>query len=650
MSVVISAMPVPTYRVTSKFGPRGSGYHYGLDLGASTAGKSGDQIYAAQSGTVVYTSYDGDGYGNYMVIEHEQYGFCTLYAHLSSYVKRRGDHVNAGDVIAHMGSTGRSSGPHLHFEIRNVPYSKFWSVSRNTTYILNPQPYLEGSGVTEGGQTDVAFSDTYEYTYEKVTVDKSSKAETGNYLYGRKYRVMCFREDNTGVDLSDLHVVFSVSKSLSREATTGTITIYNLNVETENDLMTNCVRVTIEAGYEGLFGLIYDGDVIQGIRGVENGVDYYLTLITMDCERFLNSGFVSYTLTRGATKREAVKTICNVATNPVEINSISSSFDTSKYIRGKVVFGKARDYLDQLAATNNADFYTDSGKVNLVSINDLPEDEIIYLDSTSGLIGSPQQNSEGITFQCLLNPRIKLYSLVNIPNEQIIEQQYSNGNAVVYMLDSEETYRIIKVEFEGDTRGQSWYTNCTATSQSGAIPQIIADLIGDTGYSDVTGNSSSTYNTESYSSANSGGATSMKSYMYWTSLTSRSSEQYKLQHDGKAFTDSQGFRRYRGDNYSGHQSYYMVAMGTYYGYTGTRLLITLTGGRTFWAILGDSKADRDTDAQHKYCIHDGSQIEFIVDKTQFKKGSPTASKMGDCSYANFQGMIQNVSTLYKVNR
>lgn len=645
MAVVLRCVPVESYSVSSKFGKRGSSFHYGLDM----PGRMGSNIYAAQGGVVKYTGYDADGYGNYIIIEHQRYKFCTLYAHLSAFGVSVGNFVNPGDVIGKMGSTGRSTGSHLHFEIRNVPYSSFWSVRGNLTYILDPQPYVENAGLMHGGYGGgMSFSDTYEYTYEKITVDERSKAETGNYLYGRKYRIMVFREDGTGFDVSDLHVTFEVSKSLTREANTGTVTIYNLNTETENDLMVNCNRVTIEAGYEGLFGLIYDGDVIQGIRGVENGVDYYLTLVTMDCERFLNSGFISYTMTRGMSKRDVAKNICNVSTNPVELNSISSSFNKAKYIRGKVVFGKSRDFLDQLAATSNANFYTDSGKVNLVSANDIPENQLIYLDSSSGLIGSPQQNAEGITFQCLINPRITLYSLVNIPNYQIVEQEYSDGNSLVYTLDQDQLYRIIKVDFSGDTRGQNWYVDCTATNQAGAIPQIIAGLVGESGFTDSTGNGD-TYNIESYGSSGAGGATSFKSFEYWTSLSSKSSMQYKYQHDGRTYTDSKGFRRRIADSYS-NAPYYMVAMGTYYGYTGTKLQITLTGGKTFYAFIGDSKADRDTDALHKYCVHDGSQIEFIVDKNQLKKGSPKVAKTGDCSYAGFTGMIKSVRTLSKVTR
>ena len=211
MAVSINCIPVQNYSVSSKFGMRGSSFHYGLDM----PGVKGSNIYAAQGGVVKYFGNDPDGYGNYIILEHQRYKFCTLYAHLSVFSTSVGSFVTAGDVIGKMGSTGRSTGSHLHFEIRNVPYSQFWSVSRNTNYILNPQPYLENTGLVSGtafGGSGLSLQDNYEYTYERVIVNENSISETGNYLYGRKYRIMVFREDGTGLDLSDLHIVFDVSK------------------------------------------------------------------------------------------------------------------------------------------------------------------------------------------------------------------------------------------------------------------------------------------------------------------------------------------------------------------------------------------------------------------------------------------------------
>ena len=114
MAVSINCIPVQNYSVSSKFGMRGSSFHYGLDM----PGVKGSNIYAAQGGVVKYFGNDPDGYGNYIILEHQRYKFCTLYAHLSAFSTSVGSFVTAGDVIGKMGSTGRSTGSHLHFEIR----------------------------------------------------------------------------------------------------------------------------------------------------------------------------------------------------------------------------------------------------------------------------------------------------------------------------------------------------------------------------------------------------------------------------------------------------------------------------------------------------------------------------------------------------
>ena len=89
-------------------------YHKAIDI----ANKSGGAILAADGGTVVGAGWlDGYGYGNRIIIDHGN-GYVTLYAHLSVVQVQPGQQVNRGDLIGRMGSTGRSTGTHLHFEIR----------------------------------------------------------------------------------------------------------------------------------------------------------------------------------------------------------------------------------------------------------------------------------------------------------------------------------------------------------------------------------------------------------------------------------------------------------------------------------------------------------------------------------------------------
>ena len=111
--------PCPSSKkITSPYGYRIhpiQGYrklHTGMDIGA----KKGADILAAAGGKVIMAQYYG-GYGNCIIIDHGG-GMTTLYAHMSAYVAKNGDWVSAGQVIGKVGSTGNSTGPHLHFEVR----------------------------------------------------------------------------------------------------------------------------------------------------------------------------------------------------------------------------------------------------------------------------------------------------------------------------------------------------------------------------------------------------------------------------------------------------------------------------------------------------------------------------------------------------
>ncbi len=110
--------PMPyTRNITSPYGRRGRSTHSGIDISAS--GIYGQSIIAADGGVVVKTNTSGWGmsYGSYVLIDHGG-GYQTMYAHCSSVLVEPGQKVTKGQVIAKVGSTGRSSGPHLHFEIR----------------------------------------------------------------------------------------------------------------------------------------------------------------------------------------------------------------------------------------------------------------------------------------------------------------------------------------------------------------------------------------------------------------------------------------------------------------------------------------------------------------------------------------------------
>lgn len=137
-------MPVPG-QVTSNYGyrPKFGRYHKGVDLKLN----SNDTVVAAFEGKVRVVNYEAKGYGNYVIIRHPN-GLETVYGHLNKQLVKENQVVKAGQPIGLGGSTGRSTGPHLHFETRFMGYA------------INPSAIFDFANHT---------THTDEYTFSKTT-------------------------------------------------------------------------------------------------------------------------------------------------------------------------------------------------------------------------------------------------------------------------------------------------------------------------------------------------------------------------------------------------------------------------------------------------------------------------------------------------
>lgn len=130
LKITPTIWPVNTRHITSGFGYRKDPftyrptYHSGFDI----AGSSDDPVYVTADGTIISSSYD-KLHGNNIVVSHSK-GLRTWYMHLNKSLVSVGDHVKKGDQIGLLGSTGRSTGPHLHYEVQKDGKS------------VDPEPYL----------------------------------------------------------------------------------------------------------------------------------------------------------------------------------------------------------------------------------------------------------------------------------------------------------------------------------------------------------------------------------------------------------------------------------------------------------------------------------------------------------------------------
>ncbi len=151
-------MPLDRYRVSSHYGyrPRFRRVHKGIDL----ACPMGDTVRAVFDGKVRLTKYERGGFGFYVIVRHEN-GLETVYGHLSKFLVQPNQYVKAGTPIALSGSTGRSTGPHLHLETRFMGYA------------INPEAIFDFENQT-------AHTDSY-------TFNKSNYTESRSYSPGTRY-------------------------------------------------------------------------------------------------------------------------------------------------------------------------------------------------------------------------------------------------------------------------------------------------------------------------------------------------------------------------------------------------------------------------------------------------------------------------------
>ncbi|MCR4619595.1 MAG: peptidoglycan DD-metalloendopeptidase family protein [Paludibacteraceae bacterium] len=160
---------------TSHFGPRWRRIHYGIDIALRT----GEPVGAAFDGKVRVTKFDRRGYGYYVVLRHDN-GLETVYGHLSEIKVFEGQHVVAGQCIGLGGSTGRSTGPHLHFETR------FMGNPINPEKIINfatNEPHNKNFFLVKTIAFDYAKSSNYRSSYAADNIIKGSRGNS--YAKGR---------------------------------------------------------------------------------------------------------------------------------------------------------------------------------------------------------------------------------------------------------------------------------------------------------------------------------------------------------------------------------------------------------------------------------------------------------------------------------
>lgn len=288
-----------------------------------------------------------------------------------------------------------------------------------------------------------------------------------------------------GIDLSELHIQFSIHQSDFESPNHAEIKIYNLNRNTLKQLQAwgENALVHLEAGYvqNNTLETIFHGTISQLRIGREGNTDTFVDLLCMDGDLLYNdnSGWMSDTVAAGSTQKQTMDKIAQNlnAGKQQALLTIAQQPDPSvgKYwasasLRGKVLWGMPRNLIRNIAQAVGHRWSIQNGRVQLVAVQGYLPGEAIVLNPSTGLIGTPMQTDNGITLRSLLNPKIRISGLIKL-DSSLINQTVVNsmttydrwaGLVNVAPLAPDSTYCVLVAEHHGDNRGHEWYTDITA--------------------------------------------------------------------------------------------------------------------------------------------------------------------------------------------
>lgn len=294
----------------------------------------------------------------------------------------------------------------------------------------------------------------------------------------RKCTLIVTGSSGSGLDLSQFKITFVIKKTDAQSPNEAEIKVYNLDKNTVNQIQKEFTRVTLQAGYQNNFAVIFDGNVKQIKSGRDNGTDSYLHIFAGDGDDAYNFAVVNKTISAGSTQddqaKAALDSMPNVSGGDIQLQN------KTKLARGKVMYGMARDYLRQTADTDKSAWSIQDGKLQIIPIDGLAKGTAIILNSKTGLVGTPEQTNDGIRVRALLNPQIKIGGAIKIDESDIqlatIQSKTSTEKTdkanTPATIANDGQYKAISVEYIGDNRSNDWYCDIIAIDVDQTVKKV----------------------------------------------------------------------------------------------------------------------------------------------------------------------------------
>lgn len=295
--------------------------------------------------------------------------------------------------------------------------------------------------------------------------------------YLRKCELILADAAGKGLDFSQLRIKFHIAKDDAQTPNKARITIFGVNDETVARIKKEFVDISLQAGYEENYGLIFRGNIVEVRSGRENGVDTFVEISAGDGDSDYVYGTVNKTLLAGARPNDIASAA--MVAQPGYVPDLGGA----KLPRGKVMYGMKRDVLRDVAQSTGSTWSTQDGKTQFLPLTEVLPGQAVTLNSRTGLVGTPRQTVDGIEAEALLNPLLKIGVRVIINEEDVasiklktlerIEKKQAEGKDVDKQpakIAADGQYRVIKLVHEGDTRGKEWYSKLVTLDVDATAP------------------------------------------------------------------------------------------------------------------------------------------------------------------------------------
>lgn len=290
------------------------------------------------------------------------------------------------------------------------------------------------------------------------------------------------------IDLSSLACVFDIFQFTAETPNNASVRIINPSAETARQFTSagaEFKKITIEAGYQDNKGVLFKGNIVQARYGRLSPTDKYLDIFAADGDQAYNFATVSKTLAAGSTPKDHY----DVAIKAMGEHGAKAGFNgldlsSPRYPRPVVLFGMARDVLRNIAHAKDANWSIQNGEIEMVKPAQTKPGGAIKLNSETGLVGMPTQEISGIQVRCLINPQIRVHSLIHIDEASIQKARLAIDaggntqnpqNARLPDIATDGLYKVLRIDVHGESHNDSWHMmlGCVAASGSGYLPDAL---------------------------------------------------------------------------------------------------------------------------------------------------------------------------------